>query len=254
MDSKLSVFDLVPFGEAATALQITENRLLKAASENEFGLFYPVQQHQSFVLKLAEHANYYDETGKAFVPGGDWFPLFDYNRDQNPVLNEIKVTQGQVLRLDADCITSIIVNGSFSKADLVNAQLDKDSKILDGMNTNYAGGSLMWTIDPELDESFSIDDIFLLESDIKARALKPKQDLPITTSKPSNTALKTIGLLMCHLAKAPKYASGSTPNKSEIKKLLLNLADEFEVNDYGLNKVDERLLTEAMKYLETQKN
>jgi hypothetical protein len=71
-------------------------------------------------------------------------------------------------------------------------------------------------------------------------------------ASPSNTSLKVIGLLMHHLAKSPKYASGTTPNKSEIKKLLLSLADELHVNDYGLNKVDERLLTEAMKYLETQ--
>lgn len=71
--------------------------------------------------------------------------------------------------------------------------------------------------------------------------------------KPSFTALKVIGLLMHHLAKSPKYASGTSPNKSQIKELLLELAIELEVNPYGLSKVDERILAEAMKYLEEQK-
>jgi len=253
-DSKPSVFDLVPFNEAATTLQMTENALLKAASENDLGLFHPIKQHQSFVLQLSEHANHYDETGKAFVPGGDWIPLFDYNRNQNPVLNDIEVKQGEVLKLDTECITSLIVNGSFNKLDLLNAQLVKDQSILEGMQTNYSGGSLKWTIDSALDEFLSINDVFILESAIKARALNPKRDQPIVNSAPSDTALKVIGLLMHHLAKSPKYASGSSPNKSQIKELLLELASELDVNNYRLNKVDERLLAEAMKYLETQKN
>jgi hypothetical protein len=76
----------------------------------------------------------------------------------------------------------------------------------------------------------------------------------IATEKPTNTSLKVIALLMHHLAKSPRYASGKSPNKSQIKKLLLELADELDIDDYGLNKVDERLLAEALKYLETQKN
>jgi hypothetical protein len=73
-------------------------------------------------------------------------------------------------------------------------------------------------------------------------------------NKPTNSALKVIGLLMRHLAKSPKYASGDSPNKSQIKELLLDLAEELKVNPYGLSKVDERLLSDAMKYLEDQKN
>lgn len=81
------------------------------------------------------------------------------------------------------------------------------------------------------------------------------QDSPKTSpASPSNTSLKVIGLLMHHLAKSPKYAAGTSPNKSQIKELLLELAAELDVNNYGLSKVDERLLAEAMKYLETQKN
>ena len=65
--------------------------------------------------------------------------------------------------------------------------------------------------------------------------------------------VKVIGLLMHHLAKSPKYASGTSPNKSQIKELLLDLAEELGVNPYGLSKVDERVLADALKYLETQK-
>jgi hypothetical protein len=72
-------------------------------------------------------------------------------------------------------------------------------------------------------------------------------------NKQSNNALKVIGLLMRHLAKTPKYASGDSPNKSQIKELLLDLAEELKVNSYGLSKVDERLLSDAMTYLEEQK-
>ena len=58
---------------------------------------------------------------------------------------------------------------------------------------------------------------------------------------------------MHHLAKSPKYASGTSPNMSQIKELLLDLAEELDVNSYGLAKMDERILADAIKYLETQK-
>ena len=75
-----------------------------------------------------------------------------------------------------------------------------------------------------------------------------------TVDKPNSTSLKVIGLLMHHLAKSPRYASGTSPNKSQIKELLIDLAEELDVNNYGLSKVDERLLADAMNYLEDQKN
>lgn len=73
------------------------------------------------------------------------------------------------------------------------------------------------------------------------------------SNHPSNASLKVIGLLMLHLAKSKRYAAGDAPNKSQIKELLLSLADEFNVKEYGLSKVDERLLTDALRHLETQK-
>jgi len=91
-------------------------------------------------------------------------------------------------------------------------------------------------------------------------SLRQKPSIPIAqgieefTVRPTKTSLKVIGLLMTHLAKSPKYASGASPNKSQIKELLLDLAEEFDVNSYGLAKVDERLLSDALKHIESQKN
>jgi hypothetical protein len=66
--------------------------------------------------------------------------------------------------------------------------------------------------------------------------------------------LKVIGLLLNYLAKNAKFQTGGNPNKSQVKELLIKLAEELKINPYGLAKVDERLLTDALKYLETQKN
>lgn len=103
----------------------------------------------------------------------------------------------------------------------------------------------------DTDSGITIDNLFVAANqDIQ----KPVQTVIVDDKdKISNTALKVIGLLMKYLAKSPKYASGSSPNKSQIKELLLDLAEEQGINTYGLSKVDERLLAEAMKYLETQK-
>jgi hypothetical protein len=81
-----------------------------------------------------------------------------------------------------------------------------------------------------------------------------KKELQTFSDRPTQTSLKVIGLFMRHLAKSPKYALGDQPNKSQIKELLLGLASEFNIKEYGLSKVDERLLKDAMNYLETQKN
>lgn len=89
-------------------------------------------------------------------------------------------------------------------------------------------------------------------SDTKLTTEKEKRSNQ--TEKPSSTALKVIGLLMHHLAKTPKYAAGSSPNKSQIKELLIELSDDLNINDYGLSKIDERLLTDALKYIENQNN
>ena len=113
-------------------------------------------------------------------------------------------------------------------------------------------GYVIASLGRESDDQSITDNLFIDPNPSSSNAKEQLSDNLVT--KPSTTSLKVIALLMHHLAKSPRYASGKSPNKSQIKKLLLELADELDIDDYGLNKVDERLLAEALKYLETQKN
>jgi hypothetical protein len=113
-------------------------------------------------------------------------------------------------------------------------------------------GYVLASLNRESDDEAITDNLFINPYPSTSNTKDSATGIP--PAKPSTTSLKVIGLLMHHLAKSPKYASGTTPNKSQIKELLLELAMEMDINNYGLSKVDERLLAEAMKYLETQKN
>lgn len=99
------------------------------------------------------------------------------------------------------------------------------------------------------------DNVFIYQNALAEsyNSTSKSENVPVS-ERPTNTALKVIGFLMHHLAKSPKYSSGNKPNKSQIKELLLELSDELDVDSYGLSKVDERLLSDAMTYLDNQKN
>ncbi len=156
---------------------------------------------------------------------------------------------GMPLRLNEAAIKGLIVNNCFSEVELFRAL----GQPLDDSTYEY------WRASDEhyqfINKDFSytnvsIDRVYCISSEV--------ENLKITKSShrqdnSTNTALKVIGLLMHHLAKSPKYARGEAPNKSEVKKLLLNLAVELNIDSYGLNKVDERLLSNALSYLEEQK-
>lgn len=112
-------------------------------------------------------------------------------------------------------------------------------------------GYVVTSLERESTDEVIIDNLFVNHRPTGSHAgHSPSEE---AKEKPNNTALKVIALLMRHLAKSPKYSSGASPNKSQIKELLLDLAEEQGINSYGLSKVDERLLADAMKYLETQK-
>ena len=68
----------------------------------------------------------------------------------------------------------------------------------------------------------------------------------------NKTALKVIGLLMLHLNKG-KYTNNGKPNRSQLKGLLLELAREHKIKDFGLNNADELILKRAWDYIEEQK-
>ena len=250
----MTLFDLIPFNEAITKFGISKNTLLKEASVNNISIIYPAKQFQSLHLKLCQHMRHEVGDGTFYDPGGEWYPIFYYSETLDIVSKEFEINSGDLLKIGSTCITLLYTNESFSLLNLVNEILEQDKSVLDGQETDYSGGPLMWVPDTSINEVFGFEDIYVIESE--AASLLPQVQTPSTGEiyKPKDSALKVIGLLMHHLAKSPRYASGTSPNKSQIKELLLELAVELDVNNYGLSKVDERLLAEAMKYLETQKN
>jgi len=127
----------------------------------------------------------------------------------------------------------------------------QNSMQIRGVNGSILGANQQENL-PEYD-SISLARVHVLEHSLVSQRDSKKSLAKAATDNASKTSLKVIGLLMHHLAKSPKYASGTSPNKSQIKELLLELASELGIDPYGLNKVDERLLTDAMKYLEDQK-
>jgi hypothetical protein len=109
-------------------------------------------------------------------------------------------------------------------------------------------------LQPRNHPAITQEDIYVKEILSTRTKDDPSKNPPIHLS-PSDTALKVIGLLMHYLKDhSKKYAFNSQPNKSEIKKLLLDLAQKEKVKDYGLSTVDERILSQALKYIEDQRN
>ena len=240
-------FALLPSRDALEKFDISEIELLRAAAAGKFRLCYLAPQMEVVSFKLAQLENTFDDE---FL----WLPIFDYEDDQASISATVEVNLGDPFILNADNIKSLLVVGSCSKYDLLAANLDTEEALKQASSTNYGGGPLRWVTDTNNEQILTISDTYVVEADIDASKDHAPQKQSMEGSKgTSNTGLKVIALFMHHLAKSPKYASGTTPNKSQIKELLLDLATELEVNPYGLSKVDERLLTDALKYLEEQK-
>jgi len=178
----------------------------------------------------------------------------DFIHQYNPLLDQIEYVDVQIaqpLRLNERAIKELLVSHQFNEAELYR-ELAPEIDNVDFWKTECEVYD--WEEDlPEYD-TIKLEQIQVCELELE-KCLSVKGLPSKNASKdPSSTALKVIGLLMHHLSKSPKYASGDTPNKSQIKELLLELAVELDVNNYGLSKVDERLLKQASDYLETQKN
>lgn len=249
----LTIFDLVSFNDAADRAKLSKRDILKAASKGTISLFHPVKQCRSFMFEICEYQRNFDHVGNAFDPGGDWYQVRDYDQEQQPIRRDLDLKIGDVLKLDQACITSLFTSETYSELDVLTAQLETCESILDQLRTDRCGGPLKWKPDFDVEGIFSYEDTYLIEDELNSLVLAPSETTKASDINPKDTALKVIGLLMLHLAKTPKYAVGANPNKSEIKKLLQSLADEFDVKEFGLSKVDERLLPEAMKHLEEQK-
>ncbi|MDA3807657.1 MAG: hypothetical protein PF440_07075 [Thiomicrorhabdus sp.] len=235
----IKITELVTFNEAAEALKLTTKDLLTKALDNEIILYTLVKKDRKIAFVLYGNEQSIDGFGE--------LPLFS---NGEIVSEELHLNVGQVLEITQKTITSLFVNGNFLENDFFNELFLNEHK-------NEVENSIWCT--EELDDiHISIEDVFLHNS-VLSQLASHKADIEnigikSTKESASNTALKVIGLLLYHLAKNSKYASGENPNKSQVKELLISLADELNIDPYGLAKVDERLLSEALKYLESQKN
>ncbi|WP_420554787.1 hypothetical protein [Neptuniibacter marinus] len=175
-------------------------------------------------------------------------PLFDHKE-----LIDIQI--GQILAIPEKQIKELTVNQQFSEVELYKPLATaREDLVMDFWKSerevfDFQKGFPRY---PEI----TLDDVYVLDRELLLQVEKTEVTdvTPSNTETASRTSLKVIGLLMHHLAKSPRYASGTSPNKSQIKELLIDLAEELDVNNYGLSKVDERLLADAMNYLEDQKN
>lgn len=204
---------------------------------------------QLFALATAEQAINLIPCKKEWIEEEGFFiDVYDKNDARY-----VEIEVGQVIALNQPAIKGLIVNKQFSVVELFRTLcpelVDTDREYWRTAEELY--GCQKWVDGKANYNHVELGSIYMLKSD--ANPTK-KSSVAASSEVPSNTSLKVIGLLMHHLAKSPKYAAGSSPNKSQIKELLLDLAEELGVSSYGLSKVDERLLAEAMKYLETQKN
>lgn len=180
--------------------------------------------------------------------------LGDFIHQYKPLLDQIEyvdVKIAQPLRLNERAIKELLVSRQFNEVELYR-ELAPEIDEVDFWKTECEVYG--WEEDLLEYDIIKLDQIQVCELELE-KCLSVKGVPSKNASKdPSSTSLKVIGLLMHHLSKSPKYASGNAPNKSQIKGLLLDLAVELNVNNYGLNKIDEKLLKEASEYLKTQKN
>jgi len=132
--------------------------------------------------------------------------------------------------LPPNIINEILMAGSTSLYSLMEA-LAPDGYELSGI----------W---PQDNPKIDVNDLKIIaNSNVRAQEVESLND----------TALKVIGLLMFHLSETPLYKRGSRPNKSQIQKLLIDIAEKYKVEQYGLETADERVLTRALKYIESKK-
>jgi hypothetical protein len=239
MDNKVK--NLISLDEASEKASLSFNELLFKALDKQLVLYsLSSKDKREGLVPCVDGTLHHASVG-------------DFIHQYNPLLDQIEYVDVQIaqpLRLNERAIKELLVSHQFNEAELYR-ELAPEIDNVDFWKTECEVYD--WEEDlPEYD-TIKLEQIQVCELELeKCLSVKglPSKD---ASQDPSSTALKVIGLLMHHLSKSPKYASGNAPNKSQIKELLLELAVELNVNNYGLNKVDERLLKEASDYLETQK-
>jgi len=245
--NEVDPFDLVKFCDALGELKISQKELLRAASLGKVSIFYPFKRAEIFTFELCQLESPFDKETY-------WVPIMDYGNSQNSISESIDVTAGELIKLSHENLKSLLLFEECPVYDLLGSGLDAGPALERVTQSNYFGGAVKWVSTSDKGQTFNVDALLITSTDLESYKKKTTHVQNSDSVKvTSNTALKVLGLLMCHLAKSPKYASGTSPNKSQIKELLLELAEELGISAYGLSKVDERLLADAMKYLEEQK-
>lgn len=242
MDAELK--DFISINTAAKKLRLEISDILFHALDGKLELFYLSKKTTKEALVPCEGGTLHHASPGEFIH--QYLPLLEN-------IEYVDIQLGQPLKLNEKAINELILNQQFSEAELYK-QLAPPMEEQSSSFWKTEREVYEWEKDIEQYTSISLDQVQLFEPEL-ARTTDIKQKVQNTgTDNASNTALKVIGLLMHHLAKSPRYVSGTSPNKSQIKELLIDLAEELNVNNYGLSKVDERLLANAMNYLESQKN
>ena len=238
-----TIKDFLKITEASQKYKIAISDILFAALEGKVSLYVIADKDIREALVPCKEGELHHASPGEFMH--QYQPLLDH-------LQYVDVQLGQPLRLNEKALKDLIVNNQFSEAELYrelggSCGIDIDFDFLKTEREVYD-----WKDLPPY-ALIAVEQVQLVKQEL--REATPTKDAVHgnAASSPSNASLKVIGLLMYHLAKSPKYASGTSPNKSQIKELLLDLALELEVDPYGLNKADERVLSEAMRYLGNQK-
>jgi hypothetical protein len=240
MDNKVK--NLINLDEASEKTNFSCNELLFKALDKQLGLYH---------LSLKDKR-------EALVPCIDGIlhhaSVGDFIHQYKPLLNQIEYVDVQIaqpLRLNERAIKELLVSRQFNEVELYR-ELAPEIDDVDFWKTEREVHD--WEEDLPEYATIKLEQVQVCELELAICLSVKEVPSKNVSENPSTTSLKVIALLMHHLSKSPKYASGGAPNKSQIKELLLELAVELDVNNYGLSKVDERLLKQASDYLETQKN
>ncbi len=237
----IEIKELVDLARASEKYKISQNDILFKSLDSQLSLYYlSPKSIREALIPCVEGTLHHAAPGQ-FIH--QYQPLMDK-------VTYVDVQIAQPLRLNQQAIKELLVSRQFNEVELYRELAQE----MDGVD--------FWKTERELHDCDGTQPgygIVTLEQ-IRISELKLEECLAISKKAPANgserpsaTALKVIGLLMHHLAKNGQFQNHGLPNKSQIKVLLLKLADEQGINDFGLNRVDERLLADAMEYLETQK-
>ena len=238
----IEIKELISLAKASKKYKVSESELLFKSLHLALNLYYLSSKDKREALVPCINGTLHHAS------------VGDFIHQYKPLLDQIEYVDVQIaqpLRLNERAIKELLVSRQFNEVELYR-ELAPEIDDVDFWKTEREVHD--WEEDlPEYD-IIKLEQIQVCELELE-KCLSVKGVPSKNASKdPSSTALKVIGLLMHHLSKSPKYASGGAPNKSQIKELLMELAVELDVNNYGLSKVDERLLKQASDYLETQKN